>query len=109
MRDLWTEELTEAEADELIAKMAGEIRRRRLEVPAVLFLEMHKPLSYVGSQAAIAFAPFLVPILGFERVNDYSRLFAKREYVERLLCAIEAKDEPPARKEASRSVANLEV
>lgn len=106
---MWSEELTDAEAEELIAKMAHEIRRRKLEVPAVLFLEMHKPLSYVGSQAAIAFAPFLVPILGFDRVNDYSRLFAKREYVERLLCAIEAKDDPPLREEGSTMIANSEV
>ncbi|MCW5942962.1 MAG: hypothetical protein KIS66_12065 [Fimbriimonadaceae bacterium] len=75
----------------------------------MLFLEMHKPLSYVGSQAAVAFAPFLVPILGFDKVNDYSRLFAKREYVERLLCAIEAKDDPPIREEGSSIAANTEV
>ncbi len=51
-----------------------------------MFLELQKPLAYVGANAALVFAPFTVPFLGFDFVNNYSRLFARRENVERLIC-----------------------
>lgn len=91
MQDLWAEELTEEETEALIDRAADKIVRRGLSTPAVLFFEMHKPLSFIGSQAAVAFSPFLVPFLGFDGVNDYTRLFAKRENVERLLERLERK------------------
>jgi len=89
MFDLWKEPLTEEERDQLLDKAAHEILRRKLEMPAVLFLEMHKPLAYVGGHAALAFAPFLVPFVGFDNVNNYSRLFSDRENVERLMTRLE--------------------
>lgn len=54
-------------------------------------LEMHKPLANVGGQAAIVFAPFLVPFLGFDFVNDYSRLMTRKESVEALIARISEK------------------
>jgi acyl-CoA reductase-like NAD-dependent aldehyde dehydrogenase len=95
MNDFWAEELTEEETESLLDKAAEEISRRKMEVPAILFLEMHKPLAYVGSQAAAFFAPFLIPILGFDRVNNYSRLMAKRDNVEKLIQRLEANRDRP--------------
>lgn len=69
----------------MIDRAAEAIHRRKMEMPAILALEMHKPLSFVGSQAALVFSPFLVPIFGYDKVNDFSRLFSKRENIERLL------------------------
>lgn len=89
MFDFWETELSEEEADKLIDKAVSEIRRRKLEVPAILAIEMHKPLAYVGANAAVALSPFLVPFLGFDAINDYSRLFLKRDNVERLLARLE--------------------
>ena len=34
-------------------------------------------------------APFLVPLFGFDFVNDYSNLLQKRDNVERLICMLE--------------------
>lgn len=93
MFDIWKEDLTEQQENELLDKAALEIKKRKLSVPAMLLFEMHKPLSFVGSQAAIVFSPFLVPFVGFDAVNDYSRLLAKRENVEKLLQRLED-DEP---------------
>lgn len=90
MFDFWKDELTPDEEEKLIDKAAREIERRKLEAPAILALEMHKPLAFVGSQASIAFAPFIAPFFGFDFVNNYSRLFAKRENVERLLKRLES-------------------
>lgn len=95
MFDIWKEELSPEEEEALIEKAAAEIRKRKLNLPAMMFFEMHKPLSYVSSQAAIVFSPFLVPFVGFDFVNDYSRLFAKKENVEKLLQRLEEDEETP--------------
>ncbi len=93
MQEFWDEDLTEEQTDALLDRAADKILRRGLATPAVLLFEMHKPLSFVGSQAAVAFSPFLVPFLGFDRVNDYTRLFSKRENVDRLLERLERRGE----------------
>lgn len=85
MQDLWAEELTGDETAALIERAAEQIEKRGLNTAAILMLEMHKPLAYVGAQTAITFSPFIVPFLGFDGVNDYTRLFSKRENIERLL------------------------
>lgn len=89
MFDFWSEELNDEQTDALIERAASAIERRKLQVPAILLFEMHKPLSFLGSQAAMVFSPFIVPFLGFDSVNDYTRLFSKRDSVERLLLRLE--------------------
>ena len=89
MRDFWDEELTEDETETLLRKAAQEISKRKMNTPAILALEMHKPLAYVGGNAAVAMAPFMVPFLGFDAVNNYSRLLSKRENLERLIVMLE--------------------
>lgn len=102
MFDLWKEPLTEEERERLLDKAAQEILKRKLEMPAVLFLEMHKPLAYVSGQAAVAFSPFLIPFLGFDNVNNYSRLFSDRENIERLMKKLEARGDYAAPNEEAR-------
>lgn len=102
MFDLWKEPLTDEERDQLLDKAADEIHKRKLEMPAVLFLEMHKPLANIGSHAAVAFAPFLVPFLGFDSVNNYSRLFSTRENIELLIQRLEKRGDGAARSEEAR-------
>jgi acyl-CoA reductase-like NAD-dependent aldehyde dehydrogenase len=89
MFDLTTEELGPEETEALIEKAASAISKRKLEVPAILVLEMHKPLSFVASQATVAMSPFLIPMLGFERIQDAIHLLQRRENVERLICKLE--------------------
>jgi hypothetical protein len=60
---------------------------------------MHKPLAYVGANASLAFAPFAVPFLGYDFVNNYSRLFSDRSNVERLIEKLERNSKPPAAKD----------
>jgi hypothetical protein len=86
---MWEQPLAESERDKLIHRVAKEIIRRRLQTPAILFLEMHKPLSNVAGHAAIAFAPFVMPFLGFKTVDEYSQVFKERENVERLIQLLE--------------------
>jgi hypothetical protein len=93
MRDLWSKELTEQETERLLKAAAREIKRRKLEAPAILFAEMHKPLANVAGNAAIVLSPYLVPFLGFEHVDDYSQLLSKRENLERLIRLLEGPEE----------------
>ncbi len=89
----WEEDLTLEEEETLLRKAAKEIRGRKMETPAIWFLEMHKPLSYVAANSSIALSPFLVPLLGYDFVHNYSRLFSKRENVERLIQKLESNEE----------------
>lgn len=102
MFDLWKEPLTDEERDKLLDKAAHEILKRKLEMPAVLFLEMHKPLAYVGSHAALAFSPFLIPFVGFDNMNNFSRLLADRENIERLMQRLEKNGDHPVQNEEAR-------
>lgn len=85
MFDMWERDLTEEETEQILRKIAEKVKSRRMEVPATMALEMHKPLAGVASNAGLVFAPFLVPFLGFDAVNDYTRMLAKRENFDRLM------------------------
>jgi len=100
MHDLWEVELTPEEETQLLHKAAKEIRRRKMEAPAILALESHKPLANVLAQSMIVFSGFLIPFLGFQNVNDYSRLLQKRDNVERLIELLEQKELPEDTAEA---------
>lgn len=84
-------ELTEQEERTLIEKFAKYVVDRRLEKPAILFLEGWKPISFVGSQFALM---TIGPFLG---MTDFSGewgpkvilLFEKRTNVEFLLRRID--------------------
>jgi hypothetical protein len=97
---MWSTDLTEEETEALIQKAADEIRKRKLEAPAILFFEMHKPLAYIGATAGLVFAPFAVPFLGYDFVNDYSRLLADRSNVERLIRKLEQNPKPAEAKDS---------
>ena len=47
MLKMWEQALTEAEKDTMAKGMAEFFRKHRVQTPATLFLEMHKPLSTV--------------------------------------------------------------
>lgn len=87
--DLWTDDLSTDEAEALIAKIAAEVTKRRLAIPAVMALEMHKPIFGYATGLGVVFAPFLGPILGVELYRDLNRLFRERGNVERLILEIE--------------------
>jgi hypothetical protein len=83
------EPLSEAESQKVADDVAQAVVKRRLETPAILFLEMHKPINYLASQGLIVAMPFLAPILGAERMARFSRFLQDRANVERLIERIE--------------------
>ena len=77
------------ERDKLIEDLARKIVDRKLETPAILFLEMHKPVAFIGSQALLVASPILAPLFGLEGPEKYSRLFSSIDNVEMLIQKIE--------------------
>jgi len=82
--------ISEEEANDAIEAIAADIVRRRLETPAVMFLEMNKPLSFAASQALIVGTPLLGVLFGVEKMQRYSQLLRSKENVEKLIRRIES-------------------
>lgn len=75
--------------DELVERIARRIVGMGLEVPALIFLEMNKPLGFIAGQSAILASGILGPIFGFSRIEEFADLFGNRERIEMLMERIE--------------------
>jgi hypothetical protein len=73
----------------LLDRVAGWICDRRMETPAVLFLETARPLSFVGSQAMHFFDPLVRAMFTWPDYERFARLMEDRANLERLIRAIE--------------------
>ncbi|MCK4234506.1 hypothetical protein KAX75_08760 [candidate division WOR-3 bacterium] len=78
---------------ELIGKFAQEIVDRRLSVPAILFVETVKPLSFLGSQAMVFFEPIIQSIFAFKSYKEIYLLLENRNNLELLLHEIEKREQ----------------
>jgi hypothetical protein len=76
----------------LIEKLAKEIVERRLAVPAIMFLETVKPLSFLGSQALIFIEPIVQSIFSFRSYRELTLMMENRENVELLMQEIEQRE-----------------
>ena len=59
---------------EVVEKVCREVARRHLVTPALLFLEMSRPLNYIGSQAMQFFSPIVGVVLdtrGYRAFADF--------------------------------------
>ena len=83
------DEIDEEERDRIIEKAAQEIVKRGLTAPALLFIEMAKPINFLGSQLLVAVDPFISSILSSGDYRKFSILMEDDENMERLLQAIE--------------------
>lgn len=81
------EPIDEKRRDEIIEAIAQKVKQYGLAVPAIFFLEMNKPLSYIGGQVMHFFSP-LVGVF-FEAFEDYAYFFDDRKNVELLIQRLE--------------------
>jgi hypothetical protein len=102
----WLDDLPEAERDAVIENIAKKTVEHRMATPAILFLEMHKPVSFFASQSLVVLSPFTAPCVGMDNVQDASKLLEKRENVEKLIQRIE---ELSAEQDASDRAAKLQA
>src|ERR1051326_8421824 len=84
-------EYTPEEQEKLLDRIAEQVVRRRLEMPAALFLEMHRPLRFFAGQGLLLASPLLGAFFGLEEIYKFSRLVEDPGTVDRLLERIEEK------------------
>lgn len=70
--------------------VAKGIVRRRLEAPAILFLETHRPIAFIGSQALHFLTPIFGTFIDPERLASLARVLETPEGVDALITRIEA-------------------
>ncbi len=96
----WSEPLSDDERDAMLEKAVAVIRKWRLEVPAVLFLESTGPLGHVAGQGVVAFSPFVAPLLagGLGGVQKLHALLEDPKNVRRLIELLTETETDAARK-----------
>ncbi|HBZ85712.1 MAG: hypothetical protein A2509_04330 [Candidatus Edwardsbacteria bacterium RIFOXYD12_FULL_50_11] len=93
-------------AKELLAKIANQVVKRKLTVPAIMFIESVKPLTFIGSQALIFFQPMVQAFLNRKEYDEFAVLMEDRDNVELLLQEIERQEaEWQAREKAEKDEA----
>jgi len=95
---------------EILDRLAGWVVDRRLTAPAIFLLESHRPVSFLGSQALIAASPivhffesalqtFFGPEYAHAAYRRFAELLEDRDTVERLIVAIERRNQERQTKE----------
>lgn len=83
----------EKSSEQLIEQLAWQVSRWGLAQPAIFFLEVTKPLSFVASQGLLLCEPILGFFYGEPRIGDYANLLADRSNVEHLIARIEGDEQ----------------
>ena len=81
-------ELTDADEEKLIGNIAKTVVEYGLEAPAIMFLEVTRPVSFIASQLAIVALGPLQWLFELE-TPKYTALFMKRENVGKIIERIE--------------------
>lgn len=74
---------------DLMARLAKQIVARQLTVPAIIFLESMKPLSFLGNQLLIFANPVISLVVSSGDYYRFVRLLEDRGNIEKLTLAIE--------------------
>jgi len=83
------EDIPKERRDEILAKFAQEVVDRGLAVPAIMFLETMKPLSFIGSQFMVMANPIVQVIFNSKLYWEITVLLEDRANVENLIQEIE--------------------
>ena len=71
---------------QIVDQVCIEVVRRRLATPALAFLEMSRPLNYLGSQTMHFFAPIVTGLVGGEGYSIFAKFLERRSAID-ILCA----------------------
>jgi hypothetical protein len=83
------DELPPEEREGLIQSLAEFVVKRGLSVPAILALDMHRPLAHTMGAGVVVMTPILGPLFGLERMEQAKLLLTSRDGVECLIQRIE--------------------
>jgi hypothetical protein len=81
-------ELAQTQDNPLIEPLVEQARRFRLMLPAILALEIARPLSFIASQGLYLFEPLLRFFYQEPRVGDYAEFFGSRSNMDHLIACL---------------------
>lgn len=96
------EEVLSPKQEEILDKISKKVVQWKMAVPAIMFLESVKPLSYLGSQVMVFFEPFVHALFNLPEYSEFQQMMERRENVERLLQRIEKFDAEAYEEEKKR-------
>jgi hypothetical protein len=73
----------------VVERVVAEVRRRGLTTPAIVFLEMSRPLNYVSAQAMHFFQPIVAAILDTAAYDHFTEFLEHRGSIEYLVARLE--------------------
>jgi len=82
----------QAQSEQLIEHLAEQISRWRLTMPAILLLQVTRPLSFIASQGLLLCQPLLSFVYDAPRIADYAELLADRATIDRLVARLEEEE-----------------
>jgi hypothetical protein len=82
-------DLSPEERDRIFDRVARLIVRWKLQVPAILNLELYKPLAFWGGHVLTVFTPLLAPAIGLRNMQTVCELLLKPGNIDRLIDRIE--------------------
>lgn len=75
---------------EIAERVCREVVRRRMATPALMFLEISRPLNYLGSQAMHFFAPIVTALVEKDGYRTFAAFLERRGSIDYLCRQIEA-------------------
>lgn len=87
------------ELDEFTGELAKLVYERKMSVPAIIALEVSKPLSFVSGSTMTMFAPLLEAIFDPVKYEKFQAVISDRSRIERLISELEALEQQNESKE----------
>ena len=82
----------QVQSEQLIEHLTEQISRWRLTMPAILLLQVTRPLSFIASPGLLLCQPLLSFVYDAPRVADYAELLADRASMDRLVTRLEEEE-----------------
>ena len=83
------EESGQEQSEQLIEHLTQQISQWKLALPAIVFLQVTRPLSFVASQGLLLCQPLLSFVFDAPRIANYAGLLADRTNIDRLVARLE--------------------
>lgn len=83
------EKSDQEQSEQLLDRLTQHIDRWGLTLPALLFLQATRPLSFIASQGLLLCQPVLSFFYDTPRIADYADLLADRANIDRLVARLE--------------------
>lgn len=87
------EDISVERQEGILQRLAGRIVKMGLVTPAILLLEVHKPLNFLGSQVLLVLEPFARMVFNYNDYHAFTLMMEKRANVEKLIQKIEILNE----------------